>query len=136
MTSGRGIVFCQIYQYGDDLYVGWDGHVNIGQWVEEAVVTGIDRATRKPIVLNAVVSGTQPASEYDVMDLSCLVEWTHAQVVKLLKRLIEDQQIDQEIDFHILRGERQTLTTQGGSSAGSSGGRGRLRRMLGVKRTA
>ena len=71
LTSGRGVVFCQIYQYGDDLYVGWDGHVNIGQWVEQAVATGIDRATRKPTVLKAVVSGTQQPSEYDVMDLSC-----------------------------------------------------------------
>jgi hypothetical protein len=38
------------------------------------------------------------------------MEWTHAQLTNLAKRLLEELKIDQEIDFNILRGERQGLT--------------------------
>lgn len=110
LTAGRGVVFCQIYQYGNDLYVGWDGHVNYGQWAEKTIASGIDKKLGLPVAVSTVVPGTQSISEYDVIDLSCLMEWTHAQLANLAKRLLEELKIDQEIDFNILRGERQGLT--------------------------
>jgi len=133
LTGGRGIVFCQIYQYGQDLYVGWDGHLNRGQWVEQTVASGIDRATGSPISISRVVPGTQPTSEYDLADLSCLMEWTHAQVVKLLRQLIAEYKIDQEIDFKIQRSSRQHLVASGESSA-PTGVAGRVRKAF--QRTA
>ena len=39
--------------------------------------------------------------------MNCLTEWTHAQVVMLMKQLMKELQIDQEIDFKIVRGERK-----------------------------
>lgn len=113
VAFGRGMLFSQIYAYGDDLYVGWDGHLNVGQWVESTVATGVDRETGHRVKLNTVVSGTQPITEYDVIDLNCLMEWSHAQLVKIVKRLLEERHIDQEIDFKILRGERQRLSELG-----------------------
>jgi len=110
LTLGRGLVFCQIYQYGKDLYVGWDGHINYGQWVEQQVARGIDRTTRMPTSITIVNPGTQSISEYDLIDLNCLMEWTHAQIVMISKDFIKELSIDQEIDFKILRGERQGLT--------------------------
>jgi hypothetical protein len=107
LKFGRGIVFCQIFPYGDDLYVGWDGHLNRGQWVEKLVTQGIDRKTKRLTVVNSVVHGTQPTTEYDMVDLSCLMEWTHSQLVRLVKQQMEEHKIDQEIDFSIVRGERK-----------------------------
>jgi hypothetical protein len=118
LSAGRGLVFCQIYQYGKDLYIGWDGHVNHGQWVEVEAAKGVDRGTGKRIAFMTTTPGTQWPSEYDVIDLSCLMEWTHAQLVKLAKQVIEELKIDQEIDFTILRGARQTLTAQQGEGRG------------------
>jgi len=122
LTFGRAIVFCQIHQYGKDLYVGWDGHLNRGQWVEQTVATGIDKLTWNPITISRVVPGTQPVSEYDLADLSCLMEWVHAQVVKLLKQLVHEKKIDQEIDFKIQRAERKQVIDSGSatSSEGSA----------------
>lgn len=118
LTSGRGIVFCQIYAYGRDLYVGWDGHLNRGQWVEQTLASGIDKLSGNPVGVSRVVPGTQEASEYDLADLSCLMEWTHAQVVKLLRQLIAEKRIDQEIDFSIQRAERSKALSS--STADSS----------------
>lgn len=111
-SSGRGLVFCLIYTYGNDLYVGWDGHLNRGQWIEKTIKKGIDKQSGEPTSFKVVEPGIQGLTEYDVTDLSCLMEWTHAQLVRLLKRLIDEKKIDQEIDFKILRGERQKLTME------------------------
>ena len=45
LSQGRGAVFCQIYPYGDDLYIGWDAYLNYGQWVERAFARGYDFGT-------------------------------------------------------------------------------------------
>jgi hypothetical protein len=106
LRHGRGVVFCQIYGYGSDLYVGWDAHLNIGTWREKQVSSGIDRDTKQRVTLMAVEPATQPTGEYDLVDLNCLLEWTHAQLAKVLKQYVKERQIDQEIDFTIIRGDR------------------------------
>jgi hypothetical protein len=70
MTLRRGWVFCQIYGYRDELYVGWDAHLNSAQRVETTVATGIDKQTRSLIRVNSVQSGEQPLTDYDVVDLN------------------------------------------------------------------
>jgi hypothetical protein len=122
LTHGRGVVFVQVYRYGKDLYVGWDGHLNYGQWVEQPVRTGIDQHTRLLTTVTCVQPGVQTLSEYDIVDLSCLMEWTHAQLVKICKRFIEELHIDQEIDFTVLRGERQDLLSRSGETGRKRGG--------------
>ncbi|HEV7450289.1 MAG TPA: hypothetical protein VGO16_02625 [Pseudonocardiaceae bacterium] len=111
LTFRRAILFCQIYEYDQELYVGWDAHLNRGQWVEKTVGTGIHKESGEFTRVNTVESGWQQLTEYDVTDVNCLTEWTHAKLVQLVKRLMEERKIDQEIDFKILRGERQNLTT-------------------------
>ncbi len=112
LTLGRAIVFCQIYQYDQELYVGWDGQLNVGQWVEKTVTKGIDKHAGCRVSINTVVPGYQDVTEYDISDLNCLIEWTHAQLTKQVKELMEERKIDQEIDFKIQRGERQNLTSE------------------------
>ena len=133
LTTNRAIVFCQIYRYGEDLYVGWDGHLNRGQWVEQSVGSGIDRASGDPLTIMRVVPGTQPTSEYDLSDLSCLMEWTHAQLVKLLKQLLDEKKIDQEIDFKIQRAGRGAVV-RGGEASAEGGAVGKIRKAF--QRTA
>ena len=108
----RTIAFCHIYQYDRELYVGWEAHLNAGQWVEKTVVTGIEKATGVPTQVNTVVPGYQRLTEYDITDADCLLEWTHAKLVELVRGLMEERKIEQEIDFTILRGQRQGLTEQ------------------------
>ena len=111
LTFRRAILFCQIYQYDQELYVGWDAHLNHGHWVEKTVGTGIHKESNEFTRVNTVESGRKQLTEYDVTDVNCLTEWTHTKLVQLVKRLMEECKIDQEIDFKILRGERQNLTT-------------------------
>ncbi len=132
LSFQRGLLYCQIYRYDDELYVGWDGHLNMGQWVEKTLAQGLDRESSQLVKVNTVEPGTQQVTEYDITDLSCVMEWTHAKLTKFVKDLMEERKIDQEIDFKILRGERQKLSApseSGGSGKKVGGGLlGRLRR--------
>jgi hypothetical protein len=133
MTLRRGIIFCQIYPYDRELYVGWDAHLNSGQWVEKTVATGRSR-TGEYTELRTVESGMQLLTEYDLIDVCCLSEWIHAQLVMLLKRLIKERQIDQEIDFKIIRGNRDDFNRDsGGGNSGEHRGTRSAAQRLGAR---
>ena len=127
LTFGRGILFCQIYPYGRDLYIGWDAHLNKGTWLEKSVASGVDKTTRRLTEFKSITQGIQVITEYDVSDLSCLIEWAHLQLERIVKAYLAHRQIDQEIDFKILRGDRQNLTTSETADSGSKGFVKRLR---------
>ncbi len=120
LTSGRGIVFVHVYEYGSDIYVGWDGHLNMGQWVEKRLLKGVERNTGQLVNIETVVPGVQVGNEYDVIDLSCLMEWVHTQATQSIRTFIKEREIDQEIDFSIVRESRQELTRQRDSSTEST----------------
>lgn len=109
LRYGRAMVFVQVYRYGADLYVGWDAQMNIGVWTEQNLKSGVERATGKRVDLKTVVHGWQVTTEYDLVDLNAVAEWTHAQVTQVLRHYLKERKIDQEIDFKIIRGERQGI---------------------------
>lgn len=109
LSQGRGTVFCHVYPYGEDLYIGWDAHLNYGQWVEAALDLGYDPKLGSPAVIKTVIPGISRVTEYDLIDLNSLTEWTHSRFVQLIKQVMAEHSLDQEIDFKILRGERQSL---------------------------
>jgi len=107
VTFRRAIGFIHIYPYGNDLYVGWDAHVNSGTWLERQVAMGIEPQTGELCRVNTIESGWHVPNEYDITDANCLIEWVHAAITKITKKVLAEYKIDQEIDFKILRGERQ-----------------------------
>ena len=115
LTARRGIVYCQIYEFGSDLYVGWQSFLNLGRWVEKVFpgARGIDRISGRRVEVRTATPGWESLCEYDYFDASCLTEWTHTQIVALTKQLMRELQIDQEIDFKIVRGERRRLDQNG-----------------------
>jgi hypothetical protein len=109
----RGVVFCHIDAYQSELYVGWDAHLNAGQWVEKTVAKGKSKNTGQYTTVKSVERGTQPLTEYDLIDLSCLSEWVHNQLVKIVKELMDTRQLKQELDFKINRGKRPDVDPSG-----------------------
>jgi hypothetical protein len=112
LRYGRALVFCQVHPYGSDLYVGWNAQMNLGTWKEKPLRAGVDAETGERVTLMTVEHAVQPTNAYDLTDLNCLTEWTHAQIVSVLKHYLKEREIDQEIDFSIIRGERKGLTNE------------------------
>jgi hypothetical protein len=112
LTQGRGMVFCHVYPYGDDVYVGWEAYINYGQWVERQLVSGFDQNLGMPAAINTVTPGIARVTEYDLIDLNSLTEWAHSRVVQAIKQLLAEHKVDQEIDFKIQqRGARTSLVS-------------------------
>lgn len=128
----RALAFVQLYAYHNDLFIGWDTHVNGGTWTEQSVVSGIDRETGLSVKANSITSGWHIPNEYDVTDVGYLAEWVHAIVVERVKEAVEVHRISQEIDFKIQREERRSVVGRD-SGTGGAGARGRLASMF--KRT-
>jgi hypothetical protein len=109
LRYGRAIVFVQVYRYGADLFAGWDAQLNMGIWMEKQLASGVERQSGKRVDLMTVMHGSQVNTEYDLIDLNCVAEWTHAQITQVLKQYMKEKKIDQEIDFKIIRGERSGI---------------------------
>lgn len=128
---GRGQLACYVYGYADDLFIGWTAYANFGEWEEFKVAGGYHRALSRPVEICSVRPSAYSFTDFDIIDIDFLVEWTHAHVTKAVKRLMDELNIDQEIDFQIVRGERQGLVdsqrTGQKDRQRKAGGLGRMR---------
>jgi len=119
----RGIAFVQIYRYGEDLFVGWDAHVNCGTWVEQIAGAGYDKTIQELCIVHTIAAGWHVPNEYDISDTNCLLERVHAAVTQVVKLKLAEHQIDQEIDFKIVREPRQNIAgRRDGESTGATAG--------------
>jgi hypothetical protein len=109
LTFNRGILFVHIHQYGDGLYIGWDAYLNFGNWVETQLATGVHRENGRLTSVQSIIPGDHFICEYDLADLNCLIEWSHGNLTKMIKEFLAEKKIDQEIDFKILRGDRERV---------------------------
>lgn len=118
VTFRRAVAFIHVYGYQHDLFVGWDAHVNAGTWSEVRVGGGIDRGSGYRVRAHSIESGWHIPNEYDITDASYLSEWIHAVMVQRVKETIERLKIEQEIDFAILREDRQGVAGRRDKSGG------------------
>ena len=106
VSRNQANVLVDLHATGDDLYVGWHGYLNWAQWIESAPVSvrledGVDNQFR------ALGPGLYWPNEFDLVDLSCIADLVHRALRSELERLLKDREIDEEIDFEIVRGDRQ-----------------------------
>lgn len=105
-SIGRALVFIKIYAYGDDLYIGWDAHVNAGSWAEKNIGAGYAHHDGTRLDVYSIESEWHQPNEFDISDANFALETVHATLVKLTKRLIKERDVDQDIDFTIVRESR------------------------------
>jgi len=103
----RSYVFINIYDYGKDLYIGWNANLNYGTWEEYKVTEGYTNGYLKNIDLFSVQVGWKEVNEYDLSDANFLLETVHSNITQIVKRIIKEREIDQEIDFSIVRESRK-----------------------------
>lgn len=109
----RAVVFVRIYRYGSDLFVGWDAHVNQLSFKDVPVHTGHRASDGRKVQLVGMQPESHPVNEYDITDANFLLEATHAHLTALLRTVMREHEIDQELDFSIVRESRQGLVAQG-----------------------
>jgi len=115
LRYGRAIVFVQVYRYGADLFAGWDAQLNMGIWFEKQLASGVERHSGKRVDLMTVIHGWQVNTEYDLIDLNCVAEWTHAQITQVLKTIHEGEEDrpGDRLQDHTRRAQRDRRQARG-----------------------
>ncbi len=116
----RALGLVHVVPYGENLYVGWECHLNSAAWIESPVARGIDRMTGRLVHANRVVSGSHQLNEYDVADANFLSEWLHQAIRRELTLKIAEFNIDQEIDFSIQRESRKDALESSATHSGAA----------------
>jgi hypothetical protein len=122
LTKDQAVVHIHLYPFADDAFVGWDGFLNRACWAETTPLSIAVRGTHKVEYRSLTVAPYAP-TEVDLVELNALSELVHRRVVIELKAFMKEQQIEADIDFSIIRGDRSGYTSGDEPSKGRGGWR-------------
>jgi hypothetical protein len=105
IAKDQGMVHVHIYQFGHDLFVGWHAYLNWAQWGETNPVSTKIRE-RQEVEFRDLRPTVYVPSQFDLIDLSSLSEFVHRRIEREIKAMLKERAIDQEIDFKVIRGDR------------------------------
>jgi hypothetical protein len=108
VSKGQGVAHIHVYSFGKDLFVGWDSYVNWAQWQETAAIS-VRRQGGARTEYRGLQPGVYIPNQFDLIDLNSLAELVHRDVTRVVKGAMEEHKIDQEIDFSIIRGDRERV---------------------------
>jgi hypothetical protein len=123
VSKGQGVVHVHIYPFGEDLFVGWNAYLNWAKWDETSAVSSRAKAG-ETIEFRGLQAGFYVPNQFDLIDLNSLSELVHRRIERELKAILKERAIDQEIDFRIIRGDRDSALDRSKheKSANPSGG--------------
>jgi hypothetical protein len=111
LVKGQSVVQAHVYPFGPDLFVGWHAYLNWAKWDEQKIPTSrIERG--REIKFHSLRPGVYIPSLFDLIDLNGLSDLVHRHFERELKSRLKERAIDQEIDFEIIRGDRDLALDQ------------------------
>jgi hypothetical protein len=120
VSKGQCFVHVHIYPFSDDLFVGWDAYLNWAKWDETAPVSR-KAQSGMTIEFRELRQGFYVPNQFDLIDLNSLSELVHRRLEREIKAMIKERGIDQDIDFRIIRGDRDVALDQSRRGQGASG---------------
>jgi hypothetical protein len=112
ITKGQGNVHVHVQPLGRDAFVGWDSYLNWARWSETDPVSTVVREGTL-IQYKSLSAGTHVPSKFDLMELAALAETTHRNIVREIKTFLKEKEIEADLDFQIIRGDRNRALTEG-----------------------
>jgi uncharacterized membrane protein YccF (DUF307 family)/uncharacterized membrane protein HdeD (DUF308 family) len=106
VSHGQGQVHVHIQALGDNLFVGWQALLNWAQWTETSPVTTVGFG-RRSIAFRELKPSWYYPNEFDLIDLNSMSGVVHSVIEREAKALLTEHTIDHEIDFEVIRGDRE-----------------------------
>jgi hypothetical protein len=106
LTKGQAVVHLHIHPFAADAFVGWDGFLNWARWAETEAVSVSVRDGKRLEYRSLAVANHSP-SHFDLVEFSALTELVHRRLVEELKRFLKERSIEADLDFNIIRGNRE-----------------------------
>ena len=112
ISRGQATLHIHIYPYSHDAFVGWESFLNWNRWEEGSAISSTVRDRRK-ITYRALQVGVHLPSDFDLIDESVLAETTHRILIDEIKLFLKERQIEADLDFKIIRGDRANALKEG-----------------------
>jgi hypothetical protein len=116
ITKGQGNVHVHVQPFGRDAFVGWDSYLNWARWSETTPISTVIREGNR-IEYKSLVAGDHIPTKFDLMELSALAETSHRNIVREIKAFLKEKEIEADLDFQIIRGDRNRALTEGKEEA-------------------
>ena len=105
VAKDQSMVHVHLHPFGNDLFVGWHAYLNWAGWGETKALThrveaGVDTEFRD------LRPSLYVPNQFDLIDLNGLSDLVHRHLERAIKQALKERNIDQEIDFEIVRGDR------------------------------
>ncbi len=124
ISHRQGHVHVHIHPLGDHLFVGWQALLNWAQWGETAPLATME-VGRASVAFHDIRPTWYQPSEFDLIDLNSLSALVHGAVEHAVKGLLKEHALDQEVDFEVMRGDRDNALDQRKAWPERSNGRAR-----------
>jgi hypothetical protein len=105
VSKGQGLVHLHVYDFGNEVFVGWQSYLNWAKWEETTPVSSRVNGNQQT-EYRGLRRGIYIPHQLDLIDLSSLSELVHRRLQLEIKAILREKAIDQEIDFRIIRGDR------------------------------
>jgi len=105
VIKGQGHVHVHMHPSGADMFVGWQAFLNWAQWTETKPIS-VKTTSGQQTEFRELGTGLYVPNQLDLMDLNSLTELVHRRIERELKAILKEKAIDQQIDFKIIRGDR------------------------------
>jgi hypothetical protein len=105
LSKGQATLHVHVYPFGKDAFVGWDNHLNWMRWAEGNTVSSTVK-DKRTVQCKALDVGVHIPTEFDLIEANALSETAHRRVVEEIKAFLKERQIEADLDFKIIRGDR------------------------------
>jgi hypothetical protein len=112
LSKGQTTLHVHVYPFGKDAFVGWDNHLNWMRWAEGGTVSSTVK-DRRTVQCKAIDVGVHIPTEFDLIEANALSETAHRRVVEEIKAFLKERQIEADLDFKIIRGDRSKALEEG-----------------------
>ena len=112
LSKGQTTLHVHVYPFGKDAFVGWDNHLNWTRWAEGGTVSSTVK-DKRTVQCKALDVGVHVPTEFDLIEANALSETAHRRIVEEIKAFLKERQIEADLDFKIIRGDRSKALEEG-----------------------
>ena len=104
-------IFFHCYQFGDDVYAGWDSYLNIVAWSDHRTKRGADGFLGRLVEVRQVRTVYASPTEYDLIEHNSLTAWFHERLRAELEAFATERALTLTIDFDVTKSDRSMALT-------------------------
>jgi hypothetical protein len=134
LLRNKVIIFFHCYQFGPDLYVGWDSYLNIVTWLDAPTMKGSMGLFGPPVEFRDVNRVYDSPTEYDLIEHNSLSAWFHERLRSEIEALATERSLSLTLDFDVTKSDRSMALTAAQQQATSPKSRTHIFNLAGLTR--